>query len=277
VRLTPISSIALAGMLAMATVGARAHDETKYPDWGGQWKRIGGVQWDPSKPPGRAQQPPLTEEYQAVFEAGLADQAVGGQGNDPLYRCIPPGMPRQMAVVFPMEFVILPNITYMAFEQGNVLRRIYTDKRDWPAEREPSFAGYSIGQWEDEDGDGRYDALVVETRGIKGPRSFDPSGIPLHVDNQTIVKERLSLDKADRDLLHNEITTIDHALTRPWIVTRSLTRERNQIWFENNCAEDNHHVVIGKENYFVTADGYLMPTKKGQPAPDPKYFNRPRR
>jgi hypothetical protein len=277
VRLTPISSIALAGMLAMATVGARAHDESKYPDWSGQWKRIGGVQWDPSKPPGRAQQPPLTEEYQAIFEAGLADQAVGGQGNDPLYRCIPPEMPRQMAVVFPMEFVILPNITYMAFEQGNVLRRIYTDKRDWPAEREPSFAGYSIGQWEDEDGDGRYDALVVETRGIKGPRSFDPSGIPLHVDNQTIVKERLALDKANRDLLHNEITTIDHALTRPWIVKRSLTRERNQIWYENNCAEDNHHVVIGKENYFVTADGYLMPTKKGQPAPDPKYFNRPRR
>jgi hypothetical protein len=37
--------------------------------------------------------------------------------------------------------------------------------------------------------------------------------------------------------------------------------------------EDNHHVVIGKESYFLSADGYLMPTRKGQPAPDLKYFN----
>jgi hypothetical protein len=33
------------------------------------------------------------------------------------------------------------------------------------------FAGYSIGKWVDEDGDGRYDVLVVETRNMKGPRS----------------------------------------------------------------------------------------------------------
>jgi len=27
------------------------------------------------------------------------------------------------------------------------------------------FSGYSIGKWEDTDGDGRFDTLVVETRG----------------------------------------------------------------------------------------------------------------
>ena len=59
----------------------------------------------------------------------------------------------------------------------------------------PQFLGYSIGQWVDEDGDGRYDTLVVETRGMKGPRAFEATGIPLHVDNQTIVKERIYLDK----------------------------------------------------------------------------------
>jgi hypothetical protein len=43
--------------------------------------------------------------------------------------------------------------------------------------------------------------------------------------------------------------------------------------YENDCSEDNHHVAIGKENYFLSADGYLMPTKKGQMPPDLRYFS----
>ena len=234
--------------------------------------RFSGNQWDPTKAPGLAQRAPLTAEYRAIFETNLADQALGGQGTDPLYRCVPPGMPRQMTVVFPMEIMIMPRTTYMAFEQGNVLRRIYTDGRDWPAEREPSFAGYSIGKWIDESGHGTYDTLEIETRGFKGPRVYEPSGIPLHNDNQSVVKERVFLDKTNPNLLHDEITTFDHALTRPWTVIKTVRRERNPIWYENNCMEDNHHVVIGEEAYFLSADGMLMPAKKDQPPPDLRYF-----
>ena len=64
--------------------------------------------YDQTKVQGRAQQAPLTPEYQAVFEASLADQALGGQGNDPTYTCISPGMPRIMTVYEPMEIVITP-------------------------------------------------------------------------------------------------------------------------------------------------------------------------
>ena len=62
------------------------------------------------------------------------------------------------------------------------------------------------------------------------------------------------------------------ALTRPWTVTRSYKRERNPVWPEYLCTEDNHHVRIGKEFYFQNADGYLMPTRKDQPPPDLRYF-----
>ena len=41
---------------------------------------------------------------------------------------------------------------------------------------------------------------------------------------------------------------------------------------EANCAENNPHVRIGKENYMLSADGYLMPAKKGQAPPDLRYF-----
>jgi hypothetical protein len=34
-------------------------------------------------------------------------------------------------------------------------------------------------------------------------------------------------------------------------------------------------VVIGKENYFLSADGLLMPAKKDQLPPDLRYFRQP--
>src|SRR5947209_1104193 len=138
--------LAMAALAGLCLADAPAGEAPKYPDWKGQWIRVGGIQWDPTKPLGRGEQPPLTPEYQAVFEAGLADQARGGQGNDPTFTCIPPGMPRTMTVVYPMEILIAPETTHILIEYANQIRRIYTDGRDWPEELERSFAGYSIGK-----------------------------------------------------------------------------------------------------------------------------------
>jgi hypothetical protein len=274
---SPIGSIAMVAMLSIAASSALAFDETKYPDWSGQWRRRPevGNQWDTSRPP-RQGRPPLTPEYQAIYEANLKDQAAGGQGTDPTYTCIPDGMPRAMNVIFPMEIVIQPHISHVMIEYLSMLRRIYTDGRDWPKDAEPSFMGYSIGKWIDEDGDGRYDVLEIETRNLKGPRSFDASGIPLHADNQTVVKERIYLEKGKPDVLHDEVTTFDHALTRPWTVLKTYHRVRNPIWVEAICAEGNQHVRIGNESYMISADGYLMPAKKGQAPPDLRYFKQSR-
>jgi len=268
-----IGSVALIAALCMAFVSAQAHDEAKYPDWNGQWRRPPGVgnQWDTSKPP-RKGQPPLTPEYQAIYEANLKDQAEGGQGTDPTFTCIPDGMPRAMNVIFPMEIIILPKTTYMLIEYLSMLRRVFTDGRDWPKEIEPSFMGYSIGKWIDEDGDGRFDLFEIETRNLKGPRAFDASGIPLHADNQTVVKERIYLYKNNPDILKNEITTMDNALIRPWTVIKSYHRVRNPIWVEAICAEGNEHVRIGRQIYMMSADGHLMHAKKDQPPPDLRYF-----
>ena len=133
--------------------------------------------------------------------------------------------------------------------------------------------GYSIGKWVDENGDGRYDVLDVETRNFKGPRTYENSGMRLHDDSESIVKERFYVNKANPDELKIEITTIDHALTRPWTITKTFRREHNAIWGEYDCAESNNHVQVGKEFYFLSADGYLMPTRKEQAPPDTRYFN----
>ena len=271
-----IGAVVLTSWLAMGLAAAPAQDMSRYPDWSGQWKKpngLGNGQWDPTKPTGRAQEPPLTAEYQALYETRLAERAAGGLGGDPTAQCIPHGMPRMMIGVYPMELVVTPKTTYMLSDY-NEPRRIHTDGREMPADEPPTFAGYSVGKWLDTDGDGRYDTLEVETRNFKGPRTYEPSGIPLHADNETVIKERFSLDQADKDLMHNEITVIDNALTRPWTVTRGYVRnpDPRPDWPEFICAEGNGHVAVGKENYFLSADGFLMPTRKGQAPPDARYF-----
>ena len=104
-------------------------------------------------------------------------------------------------------------------------RRIYTDGRTWPKDRgEPTSTGYSIGKWLDTDGDGRFDTLEIETRNIRGPKTWDQTGMPMADDTEAVVKERLYLDKANPNILHDEMTTTDNSLTRPWAWTTNYRR-----------------------------------------------------
>jgi hypothetical protein len=275
----------LIGAIAMATLAipigvARAADDSKYPDWKGRWDRFvvrglpGQPSHDQTKPWGRGQQAPLTPEYQAVLEASIADQANGGLGNFPTTLGRAAGMPHMMMAFGPLEWIVTPDTTYILVGWYDHYRRIFTDGRDWPKEIEPTYAGYSIGKWIDEDGDGRYDVLEVETRGFKGPRAYDETGLPLHVDNESVFKERIYRDKTDPNILHDELTTIDHALTRPWTVDKKYVHNPNPHpdWPEYYITEGNAQIVIGKENYFLSGDGILMPAKKDQAPPDLRCF-----
>ena len=275
---------AVSAALSIASADAQVLDYSKYPNLKGQWERfiVRGVAGQPSldqtKPWGKGQQAPLTAEYEAIHDASLADIAAGGLGGDLDHtRCGAEGMPFMMVAFRPLEFVISPDTTYIIIADYDPVRRIYTDGRDWPANEEPTFAGYSIGRWIDETGDGRYNVLEVETRNFKGPREYDATGLPLHQDNQSIFKERFYLDKANPNLLHDEITVIDHALTRPWTVDKRYTRnpEPRPQWFESICAEYNAQVFVGNQHYYLSADGMLMPTRPDQPPPDIRYFKKP--
>jgi hypothetical protein len=271
----------LVGALILAalccTSEAAPAADSKYPDWRGQWERMGNAGFDPAKPSGRSQQPPLNVEYRAVWEAHLAEEASGGQTYNPMAHCIPTGMPRMMIAYQPLEFLVMPEITYVQFAFLREVRRIYTVGRSWPNAIVPTYSGLSIGEWRDASGSGRYDVLEVETRGMKGPRIYESSGIPLHYDNQTVVKERIHLDKADPNILRDDLTVFDHALTRPWEVTRSYRRLPDPTWIEDVCAENNNYVFVGRDSYFLSPDGFLMPTRKDQPPPDLRNFEQPRK
>jgi hypothetical protein len=266
-----IAALTLAGSLCMLAGGAQAFDDSKYPNWKGRWQRPEGERPVWVRPGDKA---PLTPEYQALFEWNVADQKAGGMGTEPSWMCLPPGMPRAMNVFESMEIVVTPATAFFLLSHIHDNRRVYTDGRDWPSEVEPTFAGYSIGRWVDSEGAGRYDTLEIETRYMKGPRAYDTSGLPLHSDNRTIVTERLHLDRNDPNLLLDEITTFDDALTRPWTVIKRYARDPDPRpnWLEAICTENNPHVRIQNDNYYLGADGLLMPARKGQKAPDLKYF-----
>ena len=262
-----ICAIALVGAFCVTIAGASAWDDSKYPDFSGQWRSIGG--------PGRFardQKAPLTPENQAIFEA---DASEGGQSfHNKTYLCWSPGMPRVTNGYGELEFVISAKTFHILVDHIYDNRRIFTDGRPWPAELVPTLLGYSVGQWIDTDGDGRYDVLEVETRGLRGPRSFDASGLPLHADNETVVKERIYIDNSDPNVAHDEVTVIDHALTRPWTVVKNYRRSPDPYptWSEENCGESNNHVTIAEEDYMLSADGLLMPTRKEQAPPNLRFF-----
>jgi hypothetical protein len=297
---TCIVAAALTATLMM--VGAvRATDDAKYPDWKGGWARWvppnsardpgnggtgftagGQPSFDQTKPWGFGQQAPLTPEYRKVLEDSMADQEQGGEGNffDHAVRCMPGGMPLMTIAFTPLEFVVTPETTYILIGGAEHFRRIFTDGRDWPKDLEATYAGYSIGTWIDEDGDGVYDVLQVETRGpFKGPRAYDATGLPLHFDNESVFKERIHRDKADSNILHDEITVIDHALTRPWTVDKKyvLVPNPRPNWTEGYCTENRSMIAIGKDSYFLSGDGHLMPVRKNQALPDLRYFNQSRK
>src|SRR5258706_12764856 len=98
---------------------------------------------------------------------------------------MPTGMPRQMSGVSRFEFLFGPNVTHILFEDMTLSpRRIFTDGVERPRPTEPTFVGSSVGKWLDTDGDGRYDTLEIETRNVRGPRTWDQTGLPMADDNE---------------------------------------------------------------------------------------------
>src|SRR4051794_17166551 len=103
-----IGALALSSAMLITFAGARAFDESKYPDWKGVWERHGAPRWAQS-----TDKAPLTPEYQAIMNWNVADQNAGGHGWEPSWMCLPPGMPRIMNVFEPMEVVVTPKTTYI--------------------------------------------------------------------------------------------------------------------------------------------------------------------
>jgi hypothetical protein len=213
-----LASIAL---VAPALAGAAAYKAEPYKphsphDFTGIWQNTGGIGWTPGLPPGAKQNPPLTPEYQKIFDQRLKDAADGKPSGDLTANCLPQGMPRIMTMTYPMEIIqndIQVNIYAEWMEQT---RRIFIDGRGHPQgdDLEPTYYGHSVGHWEGP-------ALIADTVAMRPETDLEASGLPHSEALQ--VKEKLWL--ADDNTLKDEITLVDpKAYTRPWTVTKTYRR-----------------------------------------------------
>jgi hypothetical protein len=194
-----------------STYVAKQYKPKSKRDFTGLWERTGGIAWAP-----RGEKPPLTPEYQKIYDQRIEDAKEGKPTGDMTAACLPQGMPRIMTMTYPMEIMQNEIQLNIFAEWQEQTRRIFIDGRPHPPadELDPTYYGHSIGHWEG-------NVLVADTVGIRGDTDLEASGLP-HSD-QTEVKERIWL--ADDNTLNDEITLVDpKAYTHPWTVTKSFKR-----------------------------------------------------
>ena len=133
--------------------------------------------------------------------------------DDPLSRCLPPGVPRiDMSTPdapHPFKIVQTPTLIVLLYEtsSNSTFRQVFLDGRTLPQDPQPTWLGYSTGHWEGS-------ALVVETTGFNGLSWTDtakghPQTEAAHVTERFV----------RRDFGHLEVgITIDDpkAYVKPW-------------------------------------------------------------
>jgi hypothetical protein len=205
------------------------------PNWNGIWLRQGSINWDPTLPQNQIDHPDLTPEYQARYQRGIDSMKAGKPLNDPTADCVPPGMPRVMNMVYPMEIFQKPGQVAIFAEWQSQVRRIYTDGRGHPADADRSYNGHSIGRWEGRE-------LVAETTLLRGGMMLTQNGLGLSEDLKVIERFR----QPDPDTLTITITLEDpQALKTPWTVTKTFKRAPKGFEImEYVCQENNRNPLM---------------------------------
>jgi hypothetical protein len=149
--------------------------------------------------------------------------------NDPVLKsCLPPGVPRIYLQPFPVQITQTPKETMMLFEYDHIVRHIFTDGRQHPADVTPTYMGHSIGHW---DGD----TLVVDTAGFNDKTWLDRTGHP-HSEELRVVER---FRRTGQDAMQVDITMEDaKALAKPW--TSQLIFQLRPEWdiMEQVCTDN---------------------------------------
>jgi len=122
--------------------------------------------------------------------------------------CITPGGPQMLVLPTMRKIVQTPGLVLILSEYNVNYRQIFTDGRPLPDDPQPTWNGYSVGQWEG-------DTLVVDSLGYRDDQTLDLQGSPL--TNAAKVTERFRRPVFGR--LEIEVTVDDpKAYTQPFTV-----------------------------------------------------------
>ena len=177
--------------------------------------------------------------YQPWAAALVKQRAADHAKDDPHARCLPPNFPRAFAFPHLQKFIQIPGLLVILDEFNASYRQIFTDGRPLPDDPQPSWNGYSSGQWEG-------DALVVETIGFRDDLWLDMKGNP--ITNAARVTERFR--RPNYGSLTIEVTVNDpKAYTKPWTVTLKQVIKLDTELVDDICLENEKSVqhMTGKQ------------------------------
>jgi len=159
-----------------------------------------------------------------------AERREKGGAYDPHTRCKPSGGARMFHTPYGLEILDLGDeVLFINVGTPHSWRRVWVDGRDFPEDLEPSWYGYSIGQWED-------DTLVVETRGFNTGFWISRGGYP-HTEQLTTIEK---FSRPDWGRLRYEITIDDPgAYTQPWTGGWYMSWGDGVEPFDYLCQENN--------------------------------------
>jgi hypothetical protein len=150
--------------------------------------------------------------------------------------CLPPGPKAAIGVgPFPVKIIQTPDLVVILHEYDTIFRQIFTDGRALPESPNPTWMGYSVGQWEG-------DTLVVTTAGYNDRTSIDLAGHP-HTEDLRMTERFQRRDVGHLDV---QITFDDpKAYTRPWTLPMEFTLVPDEDLIEYVCENerDSTHLV----------------------------------
>jgi hypothetical protein len=201
------------------------------PDLSGIWMRTNGKYLFNLAADLKPDEVPFQPWARALFEERDRNLAK----DRPTSRCIPHGIPDQMAVGYPFKVAQLPGLTLILYEEMTHYRQIFTDGRALPGNPNPALLGYSIGRWEG-------GTFAVNSSGFNDVSWLDDPGHPHTEAFHTIERFR------HKDFGHMEIEiTIDDpkAYTKPWTVREGFELLADTERLENICEneKDVRHLV----------------------------------
>ena len=150
--------------------------------------------------------------------------------------CLPPGPKASLSVGSPVKIVQTPGLVVFLYEYQTLYRQVFTDGRSLPQDPNPTWMGYSVGQWEG-------DTLVVTTAGFNDRTSLDLGGHP-HSEALRLTERFRRRDAGHIDL---QVTIEDpKAYNRKWALPVDLDLMPDGELIEYICEDRSKPHLVGK-------------------------------
>lgn len=200
--LSVVGTLAVA-ILSILLVQSNASADTAKPDFSGLWQVTAAPHAALKPTSGKAL--PLTATAKTQHDQNQLALKSGKNGIDSMSRCLPPGVPRILAMPKPFKIVQSDKYLSFLFDWNHQSRWVYINREHFEPIG-PTFFGQSIAKWEG-------DTLVIDTTDLNTDTFLDDSGLP-HSDKLHVV-EHLRLKTPN--VLENRITITDpDTFTESW-------------------------------------------------------------